>query len=194
MYMNKVVFIIPGFLDSSKNKEYQVIGKSFQKQGIRPIYVDIQWKRSTISENTQDFLSLFRTTSARHKYVLGFSFGAIIASLAAAEEKVDGLFLCSLSPYFAEDLPHLKGWWKVSIGTKRVEDFKNIRIKEIVPKIHAETYLFMGTKESPRVEKRVRETYDTLRSKKHLIVVNGAKHDFADKYYLQEVKRVIDSL
>lgn len=192
--MNKVAFIIPGFFDSPKSKKYQVIGKFFQTKSIKPIYVNVQWKHSTISENTEEFLKLFRSTQASHKYILGFSFGAIIAFLVAAQENVDAVLLCSLSPYFSEDLPHTKESWKKSIGKNRVGDFKKISIKNIAPQIEAETYLFFGTNEHSTVEKRVSHAYSLLHSKKHLIRVEGAKHDLADEDYLKEVKRIISNL
>lgn len=189
--MKKVAFIIPGFESSPEKAEYQSIGKFFKQKGIKPVYVKVKWKYSTISENVTEFISLLNSTKANRKYILGFSFGAIIAYLSATQIKVDTLILCSLSPYFSEDLPNIKNSWKKHVGKKRLKDFEQISDSKLASKIDAETYLLFGTKEGPEIKKRVNSTYNYLKNKKHLIRLDGVKHNLADKRYLEEVKKIV---
>ncbi len=192
--MNKVAFILPGFGYSAKREEYQLIGRYFQQRGIKPVYVEVKWKYSTISKNVSQFIKLLKETKADHKYILGFSFGAVIAFLSATQEKVDTLILCSLSPYFSEDLDHIKDTWKKYIGKKRLKDFEQISNSKLASKVNTETYLLFGTKEVLEVEKRVKDTYASLRHKKHLICIDGVKHKLEDERYLKRVKQIISQL
>lgn len=189
--MPKVAFIIPGFGYSPKREEYQSIGKFFQQKAIVPIYVEVNWKYSIISDNVADFVRLLKETKADYKCILGFSFGAFIAYLSATQEKVDTLMLCSLSPYFSEDLSNIKDSWKKYTGKKRIEDFEKISNSKLATKINSETYLLFGTKEGPEVERRAKNTYDSLKNKKHLIHIDGAKHKLEDERYLKQIKQII---
>ena len=45
------------------------------------------------------------------------------------------LFLCSLSPYFKEDLKFLKKSWRNGIGKKRIEDLENFSFEELAKDI-----------------------------------------------------------
>ena len=125
---------------------------------------------------------------------MGFSFGAMIAYLSAAQEKVDALILCSLSPYFSEDLPDIKDSWKKYVGKKRLKDFEQISNNKLASKINSETYLLFGTKEGSEVKKRVKGTYNSLKNNKHLISLAGVKHNLTDERYLKEVEKIIDQL
>ncbi|MFI5265598.1 MAG: hypothetical protein ACHQT7_02540, partial [Candidatus Levyibacteriota bacterium] len=104
MIREKVIFIIPGFRQSTTSTAYKEIAKVLKSEGYHPILVKIPWKGSTISSSTEYFLKRFNKIDAKKKYILGFSYGAMIAFLAATKVKTTGLILCSMSPYFKEDL------------------------------------------------------------------------------------------
>src|SRR6266403_2076787 len=105
MLAKKTIFIVPGYRHGPNNKSYQALAKLLTLEGYDPIVVTIPWKKTTISQNTEYFLQEYKKIHAKKKYILGFSFGAMIAFLAATKVDVSGLILCSLSPYFQEDLP-----------------------------------------------------------------------------------------
>src|SRR5688572_27819883 len=108
MSSRKTIFIIPGYRHGPTNKAYQSLAQILKSEGYEPIVVAIPWKKSTISENTQHFLKTYNKTKAGKKYVMGFSYGAMIAFIAATKVDVEGLILCSLSPFFSEDVFHKK--------------------------------------------------------------------------------------
>ena len=105
VFPQKAVFIVPGFRQKPKNKAYKEIRKILKSEGYFPVLVNVPWKKSTISENTDYFLKIYKKIKARKKYVLGFSYGAMIAFIASTKVGASGLILCSLSPYFKEDTP-----------------------------------------------------------------------------------------
>src|SRR5258708_1960433 len=104
MAEEKVIFIIPGFNHLPTDTAYRNIAKMLRSEGYRPILVTIHWNKTTISQNTKYFLREFKKINAKKKYILGFSFGAMIAFIASTRVAVYGLILCSLSPYFKKDL------------------------------------------------------------------------------------------
>lgn len=191
--LDTVAFIIPGHLDSPKQKEYQLIAQAFKKENITPICVPIYWKYTTVSHWVIQFKKVFEGSKANKKIILGFSWGAIIAFVSGSELDVDTLILCSLSPWFAEDLPKLPKDWKANVGIRRVEDFKKIYITDLVKKIKSRTFLLYGMDES-YTKRRSLETFEMLRVEKELIGIEGVKHELDDQRYLDKIFRIIKKL
>jgi|SRR6185369_2175999 len=175
MLAKKTIFIIPGYRHGPNNKSYQSLAKLFTLEGYDPIVVSIPWKKSTISENTDYFLQEYKKIKRKKKYVLGFSFGAMIAFLASTKVDVSGLILCSLSPYFQEDLPSSS----LHSGTLA----KKIKAKQI--------RMLYGSKEDRSLIRRVTETFGQISSNdKYLFPVKAADHNIGDKRYLQTIHQV----
>lgn len=187
----KTVFIIPGYKHQPKNKAYRQIAKILKSQGYLPIPVKIPWKKSTISENTEFFLKKYKEINSKKKYIIGFSFGAMIAFIAATKVKVEGLILCSLSPYFKEDL--LKTNKHLSrLMVKRYYDFSTLRCSTLAKQIKAKKIIMMyGKKEEKSLIKRVTKAYYGISSShKYLTPIANADHNIGDKRYL---RAIIDS-
>lgn len=192
--MKSVAFIIPGFTHSSKNKEYLKIANSFERKNIVPIFVSIPWSHATLSGNISYFKKIYQETRAEKKYIFGFSFGAMIAFIASSQEKPTAQILCSLSPYFQEDLPKIEKSWRKIIGLHRYEDFKQYNAKKIAQQTSVKTFLLYGTEEVKQLIGRNKNTFEVLRTSKKLIPVAGAKHDIGNAKYLAAIQSVISSL
>jgi esterase/lipase len=192
--MRKLAFIIPGGHQSAKSKPYKDIANFFQQRGIKPILVEINWERTTLSDNIEQFMKQFRKYKADEVYVLGFSWGAMIAFISSQETKPKLQILCSLSPYFREDLPFIKHQWRTGVGKHRMNDFKNYSFDKISRKVKNETILLFGSKEPKQVYRRNRLAFKKLRCKKKIIFIKNAKHDIRQKEYLTAVKKVIEKI
>jgi esterase/lipase len=181
----KTIFVIPGFRHTPKQKAYKTIAKMLRKQGFCPIVVPISWRDTTISENTVSFLKQYKKVRREEKYILGFSFGAMIALLAATKVKTHGLILCSLSPYFQED----KIIWNPTLGTKRYEDFSKLAATRLARSVKAGKTLFLyGEKEATPLINRVYETYALIPStKKYLLPLQKTDHDITALPYLSGI-------
>lgn len=189
MNQQKVVFIIPGYKHHPKNKAYKEIAKLLKKEGFRPVPVNIPWNQTTISENTEFFLQKFKKLNSRKKYILGFSFGAMIAFLASTKVKVTGLVLCSLSPYFKEDLIKVNGRKFSSLKKQQYQDFAKLHCKTLAKKTKAKQVLMLyGTKESRLLKKRVSKAFNQIASvQKYLIPVEKTEHKIGDRRYLNKI-------
>lgn len=193
--MKKIAFIIPGYSESKRNNPaYSKIERYFRQNGIDPLVVDVSWKYRTMTDYVREFRAVYeKNHKGAEVYFLGFSFGAIISFIAAAELKPKAIILCSLSPFFKEDLSKLRPWWKRALGKKRLEDFNSLSFSLLAKKISSRAFIFAGSREVEDVFRRAEEAKNQIRGSK-LLIVPEAKHDISQGAYLQEVKNLIAKL
>jgi hypothetical protein len=188
--MNKIAYIIAGYGESPASRPgYRKIAKMFKEQGFKVVQVKIKWKYKAIipfEKYTEQFLKQYK--EADETCILGFSFGAIIALASGVELKPTSLILCSLSPYFKEDLktipPSWLKWYRKQYDTEYV-------FKDLASQIVSKTYLLMGSKEEPFP--RVLDAKRKIKGSK-LLVAKGAGHNPSHKEYLNQVSSVISDL
>jgi pimeloyl-ACP methyl ester carboxylesterase len=188
MATKKTIFIIPGFKHKPTQAVYRGLAKMLKKEGYSPIPVTIPWKQKTISENVEYFLKIYKKTRRKEKYILGFSYGAMIAFLAATKIPTEGLILCSLSPYFREDIT--KKHVRISdLTPERYEDFLKLPCSILAKKVKTKHLLMLyGDKESKLLIKRVTQAFAHMQVKeKHLLPIRKTDHNIADKRYLHTI-------
>ncbi|UCG95454.1 MAG: hypothetical protein JSV92_00155 [archaeon] len=188
--MKKVAFIIPGWGDSLKQKEYRQIAEFFKSKKIKPVLIEIDWKYKTMTDYVNQFLEIYRENRAKEVYLLGFSWGAMIGFISSAKIKPKISILCSLSPYFREDLKYLKKWWKKVTGKRRLEDLKNYSFNRIVKDVKCKTILLAGSREGEQIFRRVNDANNKLKNSE-LIIIRGAKHDISQREYQDAIKEII---
>lgn len=196
MTPKKTIFIIPGFRHIPTNKAYTEIAKILKKEGYSPIVVTIPWKHTTLSQNTEFFLKKYKKVHTKEKYILGFSFGAMIAFLASTKVSVDGLILCSLSPYFKEDMTRMNKNLHASLTMERYEDCSRLHAGRLSKQVKAkQTLLLYGEKEAKSLINRVNEIYDQIPSThKYLLPILKTEHNIGDKRYLQKIHQIARTL
>jgi len=192
--MRKVAYIIPGYTEYQHGKVYKKIAMLFKSAGIIPIPVWINWKgRKTMTDYINQFYERYNIENRKDDevYLLGFSFGAFISFVSAVTLKPKTVILCSLSPYFSEDIKYLKKSWKM--GKNKMSDFKNYKFSKLVKSFHSNVFILVGSKEGSIVLKRARTAHKTTKNSK-LIIIDKAKHNIRQKEYFYAVKLVIESL
>lgn len=186
--MNKVVYIIPGFSESTKQKAYQEIAKFFKRRKFKSISVKLSWKYKTMSDYINQFMGQYKYN--KNVYLFGFSFGAMISFICSTKINPKALILCSLSPYFKEDLPYIKNSWRSFIGKKRFNDLKKYSFSKLIRQVKCKTILLAGSKESPELLKRVNDANKKLKNSK-IIIIKNAKHKISQKEYLDAIKNLV---
>ncbi len=194
--MAKIAYIIPGYGENENSrKAYKIIASYFKEVGIRPVQVKIKWgvnkgKHVDFSAYSKQFLKKYKKNKDDQTFVLGFSFGAVIAFLTASQTKPDMTLLCSLSPYFIEDYKNLKPawlkWWhKHSTAEISFADsYKNISTPIV---------LMAGSKEPPAVLFRARSARRKIKNSSFKIA-KGAIHNIGNPPYLAVIKESIFEL
>ena len=196
MIQEKVIFVIPGFRQSIKSKAYIQLAKVLRSEGYTPKLVSISWKNSTITQNTEYFLKKYKSVKHTHKYILGFSYGAMIAFLAATKVSSKGIVLCSLSPYFRDDVSNVHTSAVSTLTTQRYADFLSLKSEVLAKKIKTKNVLMLyGTQEARSLILRVKNTFEELPSKnKHLISIKKTDHNIGDKKYLHSIQMASKNL
>lgn len=181
------LFVIPGFKEKIEDKQYRQLKKLFVQKGFSVKMVPITWSYRCLSDWVLEFEDFFAQHKGEKNYVLGFSYGAMIALLAAKHVRPNKLFLCSLSPYFQEDIAKIPSRWKSFIGKKRTQDFKNFSFAQAVDGLRVKTIVFLGSAEANKFSllKARCEAAATLLPNAKLVVIKGASHDIGNTHYQQ---------
>lgn len=190
--MKRVAYIIPGHNESAANNPaYHKIASFFRKRGVEPIIIDVPWRNKTMSQYVDHVLPQISAKDGEF-YLLGFSFGAMISFLISTRRKPIAQMLCSLSPYFSEDLPFFKQRWKDWAGKRRIEDFKNLSFDSLATLANGRTFILVGGEEIESVKRRVFFAHEKIVGSE-LVSIPHAKHDINSDSYLKAVEHLIDT-
>ncbi|MDP3941624.1 MAG: hypothetical protein Q8Q49_04940 [bacterium] len=195
MIEEKAIFIIPGFKQLPTDSSYKDLATILRNEGFFPILITIPWKKMTISQSAEFLLQELQKINAKKKYLLGFSFGAMIAFLTSTKTDLSGLILCSLSPYFKEDMSG-KNRRRSSMKKHLYRDFSKLHSGTLAKQIKADSILMLyGADEERTLIRRVIKTFEQIVStKKYLLQITGADHDIGNKRYLQIIRKVAKTL
>ncbi len=169
-------FIIPGFRQKPTSKTYTEISQFLRKEGFTPVIISLEWTKNTLQENVELFIGQFNKSRSKKKYILGFSYGAMVAFIASSQISPEGLVLCSLSPYFKNDLK----------ARSKTSEFSTFNSATIAKKTKAKKVLMLyGKNEARDLVKRVSETFQDIKlQNKFLIPVENVEHELGNKEYL----------
>ena len=189
--MKHILYIIPGWNESTSQSEYQELKSHFTSREFIVVEISITWKKRVMSQYVEEFLSQCSHSSEDRVSLLGFSFGAMIAFISSQYISYTHMYLCSLSPFFKEDLNIIPKSWKTTLGKKRIEDFKTISFNEVIKHWYApfKIYLFYGEKEHPLLIRRVKDAYEKIKYSQ-LISIPNCKHELSNNTYLENIKNV----
>lgn len=187
---NSIIYIIPDFWANANSKNYQQLINAFESNNFKVVPITITWKYRVMTDYINEFFGQLIHKENDYVWIFGFSFGAMIAFISAVSINPQVLYLCSLSPYFKEDLNTMKKSWKNGIWKKRLEDFKNYSYQKIVNNINCKTFLIAGEKEHKELLKRVKLSHkDIINSE--LYFVRWSNHNIFHKEYMAIINKVI---
>lgn len=186
----KTIFIIPGFTDTiDGDARYTWLVTFLKKKGFKVVKTLVRWKNRTITEYVKDFKEFYKKNKGRENYILGFSYGAVIAFISASDLKPKKIFLCSLSADFKEDALKMKPWIIKYIGKKRFEDAKTRSARSIAKKLSVPSIIFYGEaegKDYPDIKNRAEETQKLAKTSK-LVVIPKATHNLGHPEYRRAI-------
>lgn len=192
----KTFFFIPGFGQKATDKKFSWLISFLKKKNFNVIKVPVEWKYKTMSDYISDFENFYNKNKTETNYILGFSYGAVIAFLSANKLKSKKIYLCSLSPDFNEDLSGMKPWIKKLIGKRRIIEIKKNSGKTIAKNLFIPSVVFYGEAEGkayPKLKIRCEETAKLAKNSK-LIVVKKAPHNINYPEYTKAIKNEINKL
>ncbi|MCH8519304.1 MAG: alpha/beta hydrolase [Nanoarchaeota archaeon] len=187
--MKHILYIIPGWTESTSQREYQELKKYFSSKGFKVIEISITWKRRVMSQYVEEFLSQCVHSSTDKISILGYSFGAMIAFVSSQQIQYSNMILCSLSPFFKEDLDTIPTKWKNALGKNKLKDFNTISFENIANQFLSSTslYLFYGEQEPTFLIQRVQKTHTKIKPS-HIISISNMKHQLSHPKYIEAIK------
>jgi dienelactone hydrolase len=189
----KTVLLLPGNKQSIETHPYNKTVEAIKKAGYKVKFITIQWKYTTINDWVAQLHEEYKKYDPKNTILAGFSFGSMTVFLEATRRPPAELWLFSLSPYFAEDLPNLKDKWKEGIGKKRVKVFSELRFNDLVKKISSKTLIFAGDQEIKRylqLSYRFEDAHAKIKNSK-FIVAKGVGHDVTNPNYIDAIVKNI---
>jgi hypothetical protein len=144
--MNKRKFyIIPGWNETCKRRQYQSLAKAVQDMGFDVVFKNVDWNKS-LSKQTFEI--------EKDSILFGFSIGALLARLIAQENKCALVIFASMTP-----LRHFRGGEQERIladviGKRYLDDIK----KNLKPKIKSPGILIYGDKENEKADFLIKDT------------------------------------
>ncbi len=185
-------FLIPGAFEDLKSRNYKAVLKVYKEAGYEPKFVTIDWKYKTIDDWVAQVKAEISEDDLKNSLLSGFSWGSMIAlAVVANYTNPKKLFLFSLSPYFAEDLPHTKKAWLRWSGKKRLAAFKQLYMNQLAAKIDCPTTIFIGDEEVSKyidMKRRAQEAHRRIKNSR-LIIVPKARHDPTGPNYLVAIRQ-----
>lgn len=135
-----------------------------------------------------DFDKILDENPNEKPVILGFSFGAYITAILSVKHQFSKIILCSLSPYFSDDIQHLPKEAFNVLGKKRMDDLATFKFPE---NINTEAIFLVGNKDIPLVINRVKKSYDSWTGTKKLLVLDGVEHDIGHPDYIKAINALI---
>lgn len=181
----KTFFIIPGFKQQATDKNYSWLIKLLKGKGYKVVPVPVNWNFKVLSENAEEIADFLKLYPTEEKYILGFSYGAVLIMLIANQFKFKKIYLCSISPDFLEDTKSISQEIRKYIGKRRYLDTQNRSALNIAKTINVPVTIFYGEQEGkdfPQLKKRCEETSQVVLKSK-LVVIKNAPHRIDDSNY-----------
>ena len=190
--MWKIIYLIPWFWEQIYEENYQFLVSFLKKKDITVIPISIRRKNRTMSDYVQECIKqINKHTIDDTIYTLWFSFGAVISFIISSKTNIIYTqYLCSLSPWFKEDLSTIKKRWKKYMGIRRMLDFKWISCDDLCKNIKCKTYVLYGTEEWLNIKNRA-ENVNKIIKNSTLISIPWAKHDISQDIYRNHIELLL---
>ncbi len=193
---NASFFLVPGFKMQIGDASFSWLVDFLKKKGFNVISAPVHWNNRTLSKNTAEFIEFFNAHKGKRNYVLGFSYGSVIALLSANALKPQKIFLCSLSSDFSEDRESMDSSIRKYIGKRRFADTLTRSGRALARELRVPSVIFYGETEGGLYPALKRRCEDTARLAKDstLVVVKGAPHKIDFPSYVEAIKRELSVL
>lgn len=186
----KNVLLISAVNSSFTTDDYGGLIGVIQRRAYDVTPVPIKWKNTVPADWVRQLQQEYGKYDPANTVLAGYSFGAMIAFMAAAERNPSALWLFSLSSYFAEDLPSLSTRQLEFIGPAWHAGFANIQFAALSRRVTCPTILFIGTEESEGIHHRATDAHRQLANAR-IVEVPGVGHNAMHTSYLAAIERTI---
>ncbi len=192
----KTAFLIAGFSmnRTAADERYDGLRKAIARKGYKVIPVPFVWNYTTVARYADKFVAFYDQHKSDYNVVIGNSYGAMAAFLAAPRTMPDKLLLCSLSPFFKEDTAKTTEAYRLkTFGKKRNDAMAHLSAKQIAKAVNrtgTKVVMLYGEEEKtlyPHLVERVKSTAKDL-TNAELVEIPGAPHPFHEPVYVRGIE------
>lgn len=186
---HRTAIVVPGFGENGRSRAYVAVARCLRRAGWRVVLCVPKWSRRTADDWLAHVLLACRREARRGGKLAGFGFsaGAMALYRASGQVRFERLWLCSVSPFFAEDVPLLPPFvWKV-LGARRKAAFQ--RAVPPTKPLVGRSWVAFGEGEWKLVAGRARRVARHLSGE--MEAVPGAPHDIGHPSYLAAAEKAI---
>ena len=190
----KKALLIPGWEESITQVAWELIVNKLRASGYQVLDGRPDWDNGTHS----DWLKEIEAKYSHNKFdlVIGHSFGAMLAFKLASKVKIQKLILCSLSPWFAEDVPDMREEWKAMVGLEIIKDVSsNFIFKDLYRLVEDNVDLVVNIKGADESDE-IRRRFDEVNAKLCPTVINipNIGHALEERLYVNAVLELLDTI
>lgn len=188
-----IAVILPGRRESVSGLPYQRLGNMFAECGIKPEYIQPNWRLTSVTEITRDTVRQIRAVVQPNQPVfgLGFSLGALCVLKSSEEINFKASILCSMS-FFNEEIPYMGALLR--FFTQRVI-YRGGEILQYPP-VHPEHkyYFVYGQKELRKIPEEILALRSNRFNGGQTIVAAAAGHNIGHHGYQVALASLIRNL
>lgn len=175
------IYLIPWYKHTIETSWYRELIVKFEEQWYEVEFIEISWKYKVMSNYITQADEQIKGTE--DSLILGFSFWAMISLKIAEKYTFQKVILCSLSPYFSEDLALLPLRYKLNLWIRRWIDFGRNYSENNIQNAQWNQYtMIYGWVETQRLQARCWKMIEKLNIDK-IWIVDEVGHDIADETY-----------
>ncbi|KKQ99795.1 MAG: hypothetical protein UU11_C0003G0134 [Parcubacteria group bacterium GW2011_GWF2_40_69] len=191
MKNKRLLYIIPALGETTRSKNYREIIKSAKQSGltIKPITID--WDIDMTMPDYIEQADKQIPDNIPNDFILGFSFGAYIASILSIKKRARGYIFCSISPYFKDDIRYIPDESKKYFGKKMMDSFKKYSFPK---KTFGQAWFLVGEKDWDLAKSRASKAYAMWNKGKTLKIIKGAGHELTDLNYTNAINSITKRL
>ena len=181
----KTFYIIPWFRHDENTAGYKELSSILQSKWYEVVFIKISWNFNVMSDYIKQ--AALQIQNTKNVEILGFSFGAMIALKLSEEYSFHRVFLCSLSPYFSEDLHLFPKYYKLRLWLRRWNDFRDNYHEDDILNTYRNPFVSVyGLNESGRLQQKVEKMVEVL-DIKETARVDWVWHDIAHRKYQEAI-------
>ncbi|MFB6209545.1 MAG: hypothetical protein ABEJ56_05420 [Candidatus Nanohaloarchaea archaeon] len=212
--MSRVAFILPGYLSSTDEENYQRVAEIYRQSSFQVEKLDIEWEKD-FWNNCNKVKNLIEKRREEYDspetHFFGHSWGSAVLLTISPNFNPKTQVLASLSPDFKEDDEHYFYLWKKLAPVFQIllSPFYDIpeelderpSLEEKGDKIESDLYLIYGEREyngfmdisslgmGGKITENRRQILDCEE-----IIVKGATHSMTSDHYIEQIEEIVAKL
>ena len=191
MNKKKKIYIVPGFGESARMKNYRDVIRLSKEKGFEVMKIKIAWDMDKTIEDYLLEVSRQLPDVNEDDYILGFSFGAYITYILSQQKIFNGYIFCTISPYFKENLKDIPQDAKDYLGRKFM---KSLEVYSLHKGTNSKAWFFTGEKDWELAIKVNKKASSIWKGESSFKLIKDTGHELSADNYTKEVGRVINLL